>query len=184
MSSAATGLPTSGWRYTRSRFGKPRLAECCEGLQFNLSHTRGFVTCAMAYHEIGVDVEASDRPTNFGIADRFFAPEEARLVHSAPRKEQPALFFRFWTLKEAFIKATGEGLQRPLDSFSFDFNPVRVLFHPERDERGAHNDPAAWQFFTLLPARDRPIALAVLRSRDEPVRVDAQTARAEEIAPY
>jgi 4'-phosphopantetheinyl transferase superfamily len=92
-------------------------------LRFNISHTRGFVACAIARDEVGMDVEASDRPTDSILPTLSFAPEEARLVKSAPPERRACMFFRFWTLKEAFIKATCEGLMRPLDSFSFHSIP-------------------------------------------------------------
>jgi 4'-phosphopantetheinyl transferase len=148
-----------------------------------MSHTWGFVACAMARDEVGVDVEASDRMTDFDIADRLFAPEDAQLVKSAPPEERACTFFRFWTLKEAFIKATGEGLRRPLDSFSFMFDPVRIVFHPEREGAPRQDDPAAWQFAECRPARSRPLALAVRRTRLRPLRLDARAARPEEVAP-
>jgi 4'-phosphopantetheinyl transferase len=105
MLSDATGLPTTTWRYGKGEFGKPALAADCEGggLCFNISHTRGFVACAIACDEVGVDVEASDWPTDFDVADRFFAPEEAQIVKSTPPEGRACVFFRFWTLKEAFI---------------------------------------------------------------------------------
>jgi 4'-phosphopantetheinyl transferase len=185
MLSGATGLPTATWRYVKGKFGKPALAVDCDGggLRFNISHTRGFVACAIARHEVGVDVEASDRPTEFDIADRFFAPEEARLVKSAPPERRASVFFRFWTLKEAFIKATGEGLTRPLDSFSFILDPVQIVFHPEREGAPRHDDPAAWQFAECRPATDRPLTLATQRTRLRPLRLDARAARPEEVAP-
>jgi 4'-phosphopantetheinyl transferase len=185
MLSDATGLPTATWRYVKGEFGKPALAVNCEGggLRVNISHTRGFVACAIARDEVGVDVEASDRPTDFDIADRFFAPEEAQIVKSAPLERRACVFFRFWTLKEAFIKATGEGLRRPLDSFSFMLDPVRIVFHPEREGTTRQDDPAAWQFAERRPARDRPLALAVQRTRLRPLQLDARAARAEEVAP-
>jgi 4'-phosphopantetheinyl transferase len=180
MLSDATGLPTTTWRYVKGEFGKPALAVDCErgGLRFNISHTRGFVACAIARDEVGVDVEASDRPTDFDIADRFFAPREAQ----TPPEGRACVFFRFWTLKEAFIKATGEGLRRPLDSFSFMLDPVRILFHPGREGAPRQDDPAAWQFAECRPALDRPLALAV-QTRRRPLRLDARAARPEEVTP-
>src|ERR1700730_18628463 len=73
MLSDATGLPTATWRYVQKEFGKHALAANCasSGLRFNISHTRGCVTCAVARDEVGVDVEASDRLTDFDIAERF-----------------------------------------------------------------------------------------------------------------
>ena len=47
---------------------------------------------------------------DLGIADTVFAPAEALVLKSAPPALQRVLFFRLWTLKESFIKATGEGL--------------------------------------------------------------------------
>jgi 4'-phosphopantetheinyl transferase len=185
MLSEAAGRPTTFWRYVKGAFGKPALApECAEGgLQFNISHTHGFVACALARDDdIGVDTEASDRRTNFAIADRFFAPEEARVVQALPPGRQACVFFRFWTLKEAFIKATGEGLRRPLDSFSFTFDPIRIAFHPEREDEPRHDDPAAWQFFQFRPAPDRKLALAVRRPLGRKLRLDIRAARPEEIA--
>jgi 4'-phosphopantetheinyl transferase len=185
MLSEATGLPTSSWRYVTGEFGKPALEADCAGseLHFNISHTRGFVACAIARDEVGVDVEASDRMTDFDIGDRFFAPEEAQLVRSAPSETRASIFFRFWTLKEAFIKATGEGLTRPLDSFSFAFDPVRIVFHPEREDILRQDNRAAWQFAECRPARDRPLAIAVRRKPLGPLRLDAREARPKEVAP-
>jgi 4'-phosphopantetheinyl transferase len=180
MLSDATGLPTTTWRYVTGQFGKPAIS-VGGGLCFNISHTREFVACVIARDEVGVDVEASDRMTDFDIADRFFAPEEAQLVKFAPPEERAFRFFRFWTLKEAFIKATGEGLRRPLDSFSFMFDPVRIVFHPEREGTPRQDDPAAWQFAEYRPARERFLALAVQRCRLQPLRLDARAARPEEV---
>ena len=185
MLSDATGLPTATWRSVQSEFGKPALAADCasSGLRFNISRTRGCVACAIARDEVGVDVEASDRLMDFDIAKRFFAPEEARLVQSAPPDRRTSVFFRFWTLKEAFIKATGEGLRRPLDSFSFTFDPVRIVFHPERADTPRRDDPMAWQFAERRPARDRLLALAVQGTHLRPLRLDARAAQPEEVAP-
>jgi 4'-phosphopantetheinyl transferase len=78
MLSSATGKPTTAWRYVGGEFGKPYLAPGCTagGLQFNLSHARGFVACAVAYREVGVDVESTDRLTDIDIADLCLLPRK------------------------------------------------------------------------------------------------------------
>jgi 4'-phosphopantetheinyl transferase len=183
MLSDATGLPVKGWRYIEGQYGKLALGTdyAESGLRFNLTHTRGIAACAIAHDEVGIDVESSDRQMDFANANRYLAPEEALVVSAAPLEQRAAIFFRFWTLKEAFIKATGEGLSRPLASFSFAFNPVRVSFHPERDRMGRLDDPATWQFSEWRPAPERLLALAVHRVGARPSQFDAREAQAEKV---
>jgi 4'-phosphopantetheinyl transferase len=185
MLSELTGNPTAAWRYTEGEFGRPELAPCCATptLRFNISHTRGLVACAIAHHQVGVDVESADRAIDFGLADTVFAPEEALILKSASPNQIGRLFFRFWTLKEAFIKATGEGLSRPLNSFSFTLDPVRIQFHPERNRASPHDDPAAWQFAEYRPSKNKYLALAVRRAPSQKMRLDARAVRPEEIVP-
>ncbi len=183
MLSELTGKPTAAWRYIEGEFGKPELAPCCATptLRFNISHTRGMVACAIGRHQVGVDVESADRAIDFGLADTVFAPEEGLILKSASPDQIGCLFFRFWTLKEAFIKATGEGLNRPLTSFSFTLDPVRIKFHPERNRAPQHDDQATWQFAEYRPSTNKYLALAVRRARSQKIRLDARAVRPEEI---
>ncbi len=185
MLSRATGHPTAYWRYDSRERGKPRLADGCDsgGLYFNISHTRGFVACVLARREVGVDVEAADRRVNFRVADRFFAPEETEVVTAAPYRDKARTFFRFWTLKEAFIKATGEGLARPLDSFSFSFEPTRIRFHPERDELRRSDDPGLWHFAEFAGSPARPVAVAIRWPAGQPPRFDAGPIHPNDLSP-
>jgi hypothetical protein len=123
------------------------------------------------------------RTIDLGIARHYFAPEEVRILNSATPREQDRMFFRFWSLKEAFIKATGEGLRRPLDSFSFSFEPVRIAFHPDRNNRPGRGDPAEWQFWEWHPANDCVAALAVRSTHLSSIGLDAGPARAADIGP-
>jgi 4'-phosphopantetheinyl transferase len=183
MLSEATGISAGLWRFVTGEFGKPALAaqfrEC--NLRFNISHTRGLVACAIARQEVGVDVERSDRTVDLDIARHYFAPEEVRLLRSFPPDLQRKVFFRFWSLKEAFIKGTGEGLSRPLDSFAFAFDPVQIAFHPERDNRPGRDDTAQWQFWDWRPTNDCVAALAVRSADASLIRLDAGPVRAPDI---
>jgi 4'-phosphopantetheinyl transferase len=134
------------WRFVEGVRGKPSI-EDGGALRFNLSHTRGLLALAvMLDREVGVDVEEVE-PRDPGVPERFFASEEARAVRTASAESKDRLFARYWTLKEAYIKAHGDGLAIPLQSFRFELDdPVRILFRDAADGRTdewwfAYDDP-------------------------------------------
>ena len=114
--------------------GKPNLpAELGKGLQFNLSHSGELAVVALAARRtVGVDVELV-RPIDDveGMIGRFFSKGERTDLFALPEHERVEAFFRCWTRKEAFIKATGDGLGLPLDQFRVSLrtgDPVRLLW--------------------------------------------------------
>lgn len=101
------------------------------GWYVNLSHTDGLVAVAAARTPVGVDVEdAERRGRTVELADRFFAPAEAKALRALPEAEQRERFFALWTLKESYIKARGLGLAIPLASFAFDLDRPALGFPP------------------------------------------------------
>ncbi|VEN72588.1 conserved hypothetical protein [Candidatus Desulfarcum epimagneticum] len=150
-------------RFQENRWGKPRIAgpKPMPPLRFNLSHTDGLVLFgATLENEIGVDVERLDRENMDmkAIARRFFSPPEAAHVARSPRERRAEVFFRLWTLKEAFIKARGRGLSIPLDSFYFNIlkkKEIQVCF-PDCGQ-----DSEEWLFFTERPAKGHMAGVAV-----------------------
>jgi 4'-phosphopantetheinyl transferase len=102
-------------------------------ISFNLSHAKGMVGVAVLARSevpVGFDVESFDRRIDLDVADRYFRPEEVNWLTSLAPDDRPRGFLRLWTLKEALIKATGEGLSRELDSFWFEVFPPRLHFVP------------------------------------------------------
>ncbi len=89
--------------------GKPEI----DGIYFNLSHSGGRAVCAIGNAEVGCDIEKV-RKAPMKIASRYFCTVESEYLRAAEESE----FFRLWTVKESYIKMTGEGLRLPLDSFS------------------------------------------------------------------
>lgn len=157
MLAAETRASASALTFARRPGGKPMLTggwgtETMDAsdLSFSLSHTRTLVAVAHCRGRLlGIDVEHAERRTAASqVADRFFAPSEADLVRAGGTHT----FLRLWTLKEAYIKATGEGLARSLRSFSFKLDPLRI-------ETGA--DVSGWRFAELRPAYDHFLAIAV-----------------------
>lgn len=107
--------------------GKPELSGPVpdSGIAFNLSHSGEFAMLAITNKlTVGVDIEFI-KP-DFGgneIAERFFSANEVARLQSLPASQQAEAFFSCWTRKEAYIKAIGDGLYVPLDSFEVAFGP-------------------------------------------------------------
>ncbi len=153
--------PAGAWRFVVDQRGKPEIDPALESpLRCNLAHCRGLVAAAVAYgHDVGVDAERCDRAPFFGnIARRYFTPDEVALVRADAADGGRDAFFRLWTLKEAFIKATGEGLRRSLQSFSFAFDPIAVTI-----AAGTGMESGEWQFFQDRPTEEHLVAAAVRR---------------------
>jgi 4'-phosphopantetheinyl transferase len=99
--------------------GKPALAGIEHPPDFNLSHTEDFAAlavCRTPVAALGIDIERI-RPIERDIARRFFSTTEVAALETLPSEAQIAAFYRIWTRKEAFVKATGDGLGFPLDAF-------------------------------------------------------------------
>lgn len=105
--------------------GKPELAGT--DLRFNLSHSGEMAICAVSDVCVGCDIEKI-RTADLRIAERFFCPEEyAHIAGQQTEEERNVLFYRYWTLKESFLKATGLGFQLPLGDFCMEIEKeVRV----------------------------------------------------------
>ena len=103
----------------RGEHGKPALREYPD-IRFNLSHADGIAACIVSEHECGIDCERV-REYRPNVARRVFTPEELAVFESAPESERDLLFFRLWTLKEAFVKAVGRGLSYPMNTVGFCF---------------------------------------------------------------
>jgi 4'-phosphopantetheinyl transferase len=142
--------------------GKPELAACPETgqLNFNVSHSGGVAlfgfTCDRA---IGVDVEKirTDFDTD-AIARRFFSEREREQLASLPQDQRHDAFFRYWTLKEAFIKGLGEGLSHPLHQFDVTIeSPIALITRPDASEA------ALWSLQRVDAGPEHAAAVAVRR---------------------
>jgi len=157
---AYLGTAPAGLRFGYGPKGKPGLPDW-PGLGFNLSNSEDLALAGFCRgKEIGVDVEYLKEMDDLEtIATRFFSvPEVADLATVPPERKKEA-FFNCWTRKEAYLKAVGEGLSAPLDSFVVTLvpgEPPRMLSLEGSAERAA-----PWFYHHFLPAPTFIGALAI-----------------------
>jgi 4'-phosphopantetheinyl transferase len=121
--------------------------------------------CAVtADHAVGIDLEYVSPDTEWAdLAARFLAPAEWCAIAALPRDAQRNAFFACWTRKEAVLKATGDGLGRPLRSFvvSVPPDPAALLACDP-----ALGRPAAWSLAPLPVGPDYRGTVAVRGGRE------------------
>jgi 4'-phosphopantetheinyl transferase len=144
--------PAQEISFIRDERGKPwldprRHGSIAEQLHFSISHARELVAVAIGHSRIGIDVEAvREFPDLTQVATMQFAREMLDdLMAIESDTEKAALFFRFWTLGEAFIKATGEGISQGLQSFAFSAHGRPALTRVSE----LWGPPDRWRFGTL-----------------------------------
>ena len=116
-----------------NEYGKPSLKKDNENklIYFNLSNSGNICVFVFTNNDdLGVDVENICDMTNMdNIVEHFFSPSENIKFCSLPEQNRKKTFFKYWTRKEALLKAMGVGLSYPLDKFdvlSDAENPSRV----------------------------------------------------------
>lgn len=103
-------------RYERNEHGKPFLSPA-NGLYVNWSHSGEYAVCAVSDREVGIDLQRMDREPAVSLVKRTLQPEERRCYEDAPEQERTRLFYRYWTVKESYLKALGTGFSASLDTF-------------------------------------------------------------------
>jgi 4'-phosphopantetheinyl transferase len=121
------GIPSREVAFTVGPQGKPAVtgAPAGRGIEFNVSHSGDWVLLAFARGgRVGIDIERWREIEAETILRDFFRPEEAEAWRLWPEADRLAAFFSIWTLKEAYVKALGAGLAKPLQSFHVRFGPA------------------------------------------------------------
>jgi 4'-phosphopantetheinyl transferase len=150
--SAALGIAAMEIGFVVGPKGKPRLdparhgRDAARAVEFNISHARGLVAVACAANAVGVDVERRHAMDDMiGVTGSVFAAESNAALEAADGAVRIDMFFRFWSLGEAFIKATGEGIGQGLKSFAFTADGVPRLLRVD----GSVGPAERWRFGTL-----------------------------------
>ncbi len=119
LAGSILGVPSQRLQFSEGAFGKPYVSVPSNSeLQFNISHAGGWVVVAVSrLNPVGVDIElpVSDLPIEF-LTKQVCSVGEAAMLAGFPPDLRTAEFLRIWTVKEAYLKATGEGLTERMTS--------------------------------------------------------------------
>ncbi len=125
--------------------GKPGLRDFAS-LHFNVSHSGEYALCGIAKQVVGLDIEQL-RPMDRleSLIQRCLAPSEQQALAEVPQSQKSTAFLQYWTCKEAYLKATGQGISQSLTAIE-----VTLDSHPQlkvSDQVADH----PWQLRVFIP---------------------------------
>jgi 4'-phosphopantetheinyl transferase len=160
-----THIPAPQILLTYGAKGKPQYP----GLEFNLSHSQGlglYVFANLPPGPVGVDLEYL-RPMSYltQLSQRYFSARELTNLVGGTPEQQIQQFFRLWTSKEAYLKATGEGISQLQQIEVLPTTTGALQLYPRPDDgmtNLAEKDLAekTWQLLEFCPCPGYQAALA------------------------
>lgn len=166
------GCAAAELTFLMGEHGKPMLIQpnMSHNWQFNLSHSGEWVAIAVTEGaSVGVDIEQEKPLAQWeSLVRRFFSEEEGRWLFSLEPHAQLQGFYRLWSLKESYMKATGLGFSMGLSCFSVlpvegGGELLRSGGVPCREE--------AWQFLSWRAVPNYALACAI-QGNSRPTRLN------------
>ncbi|MEX1118677.1 MAG: 4'-phosphopantetheinyl transferase superfamily protein [Terrimicrobiaceae bacterium] len=143
--------------------GKPQIGGrfAGAGWSFNLAHSHALVVIALSWGRlVGVDLEWMGRDVDWPlVARRVFSSSEQSEVRALPEDEQRLAYFTAWTRKEAYLKATGEGLTDEISGIEVTMDPAKPAAFVRLPQSTSRSKP--WDIHSLPLPSDFAGALVV-----------------------
>lgn len=167
---SALNVAPAGLAFVTGDHGKPAVFDPPQPIAFNLSHSGDWALLAWvtgsARARVGVDIEhrAAGVRDVMRLARRYFSAAEQRALEALQDAAQEALFYRLWTLKEAWVKGHGLALAPQLGAVSFDLDAgcLRVTNGTDHATGRLLNgkiDTGVWASLCVLNDGDQPHAV-------------------------
>ncbi len=102
--------------------GKPYFTN--GNLHFSITHTPSHAFCVLSDCPVGIDAEEMNRRVDLRLAEKILSPREKAQYDAA--SDKPLALLKFWVLKEAAAKCTGEGLRGYPKHTDFSLDDPRV----------------------------------------------------------
>ncbi len=117
--------------FEKNNYGKPFAKDV--DIHFSISHSDGLVVCAVSKNEIGIDIEKI-RPVKARLAEKFASESEKDVINSRING-----LFEIWTLKEAYFKCIGTGINSDIKSVVFDISDDKITCNKSGYEFSFHD---------------------------------------------
>jgi 4'-phosphopantetheinyl transferase len=167
-------IPGAEIRFEYLNGGKPQVVadQNPRVLQFNVSHSANVALIAVSSeHRLGVDVEKIRADVDTAaLSERFFSLRERAGLQALPDPLRVLGFFACWTRKEAFLKATGDGLSFPLADFSVTTQPD---LDPQLEEINGNTETGKPWFLADLGVADGFRAAVAVERSSSPIKIYA-----------
>lgn len=170
-----TGIPAGELRFELSPYGRPSLTASQGDLSFNLSQTRRLAAVVVAKRAwVGVDVETPRDEMSVPLLAGVFSASAQRDIHATPEPQQLHRLLQYWTMEEAYLKATGLGIIDELNQIELDLTNPRLPRLRVGVDRARHPEAptgGAWSLHWLSPPDGHVGALALWdpEPRERPV---------------
>ncbi len=156
------GLAPGHIEFNYGPYGKPALktGDVNHTLQFNLAHSNGLALYAFCWNlELGIDLEhVRPMASEDDFAAQIFAARESTLIASLTGEQKRQAFFKIWACKEAFFKASGDGLTKPIDQAEITLGAGETVSLVSI--AGDSQQAVGWQLQSFQPAANFQAALA------------------------
>ena len=168
------GRAPHNFSITEGPHGKPHLPDAPDGdptLRFNIAHTDDLVVAAFSRtHPVGIDVESLKREADVeALAERVLTDAERQRWRSLPEAHRRDVFIHLWTCKEAFLKATGQGLQRAPQTIECRFDGKMVATLDDADGYTPQASEAAPHWAVRAFSASEGIAGAIVHRHEPPL---------------
>lgn len=121
----------SAWTFERDALGRPAVGPGLPRVDFSCSHTPWTSLIAISRRgQVGIDVEGCQCGYDDALAAGFLSARERRQLRLLPETERARAFARLWTLKEAYLKASGGGLSEDIGMIEFDAISDEAVVEP------------------------------------------------------
>lgn len=148
------GLTENCFKIKRNNMNRPYIETNEEvNIDFNISHSNEWVICAISkIGKVGVDIEEII-PIDINIGKEFLSKDEFKYLHTYAGKKIN-LFYKFWTLKESFLKAVGVGINDSIKEINFgELDTKSSIFRKEINKE-------IWSFYNIVFEKKYFLSLA------------------------